>query len=474
MRGTGGVLGAVANWRWRFAAEVTLAFVVGLLVTLMIARSAREAPATPRAIIWDDYIAAVAAHYALDHDVDAARRHLAAIQSESIPSAINAAASNPPGTGAAQEWNRRNIQELQAGLASAGGPPLVRATPAPAVTPSADTGSSLTGLLNVLAALGIIILFGLFVALATRLLRRQSGLRTERAEMDQAPGRAVRRTTLSRRSAATSSELRIEEQLTQRELETMAPPAQPPRGRHTADRAPAAPPRTGRWTRATTPDTPAEDEAVEELPMGGEAERAVGGSAPRRPLRAGAASRAIAGEPEPAAREIRGRSHGPAARDEGTAAGTRQLTLRCRYVYGDDDFDEVLPITDRGSGVLLGGCGVSSGLALPDTEGSESYVAFVIWVQDNTSREGIRSIGVVSRWAETERRAELDEWRRRAGFEETEVARVGRLRRYDDGELAIDVTLEEVVFGTQPGLPRQSFFEVLAVRFDVTLPALRV
>src|SRR5262249_21669250 len=67
--GTSGFFGRWASFRWRFAFEIGIAFLVGLLLTMNVARSLRDSAAPPRTFIWDDYIAAVAGLYVRERDV---------------------------------------------------------------------------------------------------------------------------------------------------------------------------------------------------------------------------------------------------------------------------------------------------------------------------------------------------------------------------------------------------------------------
>ena len=131
---------------------------------------------------------------------------------------------------------------------------------------------------------------------------------------------------------------------------------------------------------------------------------------------------------------------------------------------GDDPYDEIHPIVDRETGVLLGACGLSASKWL-EPAGSGKFYAFTAWLHDYVSDQELRSVGIVSRWALDQGRNLTEEWLQSGAVDDIVEAKNGGITRLETGSLAGNVTINESHYNN--GTPAQSHFSRLSIRFEI-------
>ncbi len=154
-----------------------------------------------------------------------------------------------------------------------------------------------------------------------------------------------------------------------------------------------------------------------------------------------------------------------AAPARAAAASSRsRVGFQSTYELGDDPYDEIHPIVDRETGVLLGACGLSASKWL-EPAGSGKFYAFTAWLHDYVSDQELRSVGIVSRWALDQGRNLTEEWLQSGAIDDIVEAKNGGITRLETGSLAGNVTINESHYNN--GTPAQSHFSRLSIRFEI-------
>jgi len=149
----------------------------------------------------------------------------------------------------------------------------------------------------------------------------------------------------------------------------------------------------------------------------------------------------------------------------GGVLGPRR-SFTSRYRLGDDPFDEVHPILDPSTGLLIGACGLSASLQGRSSEG-RGYYAFLVWVHDYQTPQSFKGIGLTTRWRIREKTEDIRAWVQSAMVDEVEAAETGLKTGLRTAHLDVEITLPEVEFlPDEEGLP-DGYFRTLAVKFDV-------
>ena len=141
-----------------------------------------------------------------------------------------------------------------------------------------------------------------------------------------------------------------------------------------------------------------------------------------------------------------------------------RVGFQSTYELGDDPYDEIHPIVDRETGVLLGACGLSASKWL-EPAGSGKFYAFTAWLHDYVADQELRSVGIVSRWALDQGRNLTEEWLQSGGVDDVIEAKNGGVTRLETGSLAGNVTINESHYNNST--PAQSHFSRLSIRFEI-------
>jgi hypothetical protein len=153
-------------------------------------------------------------------------------------------------------------------------------------------------------------------------------------------------------------------------------------------------------------------------------------------------------------------------RDHEAEANAKTLILDCYYGMGDDPYDQIHPIYSPPSQVPAGACGVSSAMQIP---GDDGCCAFTIWLHDYRSDDGVISVGVVSKWAETEISKDLQALARRERWQRVIVASDGLTINLESERLRAAVRLLGFDYLAERDFPRYAVFKELHVRFHTTI-----
>lgn len=146
------------------------------------------------------------------------------------------------------------------------------------------------------------------------------------------------------------------------------------------------------------------------------------------------------------------------------ASSHGRVGFQSTYELGDDPYDEIHPIVDRETGVLLGACGLSASKWL-EPAGSGKFYAFTAWVHDYVADQELRSVGIVSRWALDQGRNLTEEWLQSGAVDDVIEAKNGGVTRLETGSLAGNVTINESLYNNST--PAQSHFSRLSIRFEI-------
>lgn len=137
-----------------------------------------------------------------------------------------------------------------------------------------------------------------------------------------------------------------------------------------------------------------------------------------------------------------------------------------RYRLGDDPFDEVHPILDPNTGLLIGACGLSATLHGRSSEG-RGYYAFLVWVHDYLTPQSFKGIGLTTRWRLREKSEDVTAWVESSIVDQIEAAETGLQTVIRTAHLDVEVSLPEVEYlPDAEGLP-DGYFRTLVVKFDV-------
>lgn len=148
-----------------------------------------------------------------------------------------------------------------------------------------------------------------------------------------------------------------------------------------------------------------------------------------------------------------------------TAGKARRVAFESTYRLGDDPFDEIHPITDPATGALIGACGLSSALKIDGASGPR-YYAFTAWVQDYLSGEQLHAIGLVTRWAQAAKRAQIDDWVRTGQIDGVLPVQPGLTTDLTTDTIATTISVGNVEQGTET--TADDHFTALNVRFELT------
>ncbi len=146
------------------------------------------------------------------------------------------------------------------------------------------------------------------------------------------------------------------------------------------------------------------------------------------------------------------------------ASSHGRVGFQSTYELGDDPYDEIHPIVDRETGVLLGACGLSASKWL-EPAGSGKFYAFTAWLHDYVADQELRSVGIVSRWALDQGRNLTEEWLQSGAVDDVIEAKNGGVTRLETGSLAGNVTINESLYNSST--PAQSHFSRLSIRFEI-------
>ena len=139
-----------------------------------------------------------------------------------------------------------------------------------------------------------------------------------------------------------------------------------------------------------------------------------------------------------------------------------------RYRLGDDPFDEVHPILDPSTGLLIGACGLSAALQGKSAEG-RGYYAFLVWVHDYLTPQSFKGIGLTTRWRIREKGEGLTSWVQSSMVEDLAAAETGFKTSIRTRHLLVDISLPEVeCLPDEEGLP-DGYFRSLAIKFEVSM-----
>jgi hypothetical protein len=143
----------------------------------------------------------------------------------------------------------------------------------------------------------------------------------------------------------------------------------------------------------------------------------------------------------------------------------RLLTFQSCYSDGDEQFDEIYPITDPTTGTLVAACGLNAALKC-DPTGAGRYVAFTAWLQDYANGDELSAIGLVAPGASEAARPAIDDWVRSGQIDGVLSVQTGTTTEIQTGDHRATVTVLDVAFGDEPA-GASKYFDQLTVRFEI-------
>jgi hypothetical protein len=143
----------------------------------------------------------------------------------------------------------------------------------------------------------------------------------------------------------------------------------------------------------------------------------------------------------------------------------RLLTFQSSYSDGDEQFDEIYPITDPTTGTLVAACGLNAALKC-DPTGAGRYVAFTAWLQDYANGDELSAIGLVAPGASEAARPAIDDWVRSGQIDGVLSVQTGTTTEIQTGDHRATVTVLDVAFGDEPD-GTSKYFDQLTVRFEI-------
>jgi hypothetical protein len=146
-------------------------------------------------------------------------------------------------------------------------------------------------------------------------------------------------------------------------------------------------------------------------------------------------------------------------------SGRLLQSIQSSYVSGQDVYQEVFPLIEPRSGVLVGSCGLSPGFAL-DPNHPDDFHALVIWLHDYRSPQTVRNAAILSRGlCYGSRPAELEHWLRTQRIQGILPAEAGRSVTLEGVALRGRVTVLQV--DTYPPNNPSGGIATITVRFDI-------
>jgi hypothetical protein len=141
------------------------------------------------------------------------------------------------------------------------------------------------------------------------------------------------------------------------------------------------------------------------------------------------------------------------------------MVFDCHFRYDDDPYDEVHSIVDPLTKMTVGACGISSAGKLSGRHGG-TY-SFLVWLHDYGSGDEVCCMGIISKWAESNRALELRDWSRKERIRKTvNVVDAGRLVLETSG-LRANASVVAYDYIESSAVPRQGCFRTLNLRFHV-------
>ncbi|MCL4535029.1 MAG: hypothetical protein M1370_07725 [Bacteroidetes bacterium] len=146
--------------------------------------------------------------------------------------------------------------------------------------------------------------------------------------------------------------------------------------------------------------------------------------------------------------------------------GRLLLSFQSTYRAGQDPYQEVYPILEDQTAVLIGACGLSPGLA-SDPSRPERYHTMVVWLHDYRNPHVLRNTVLVSRGLYYDRPQDLEDWLNSQPIQAALPAEPGRSMTLEGAALRARVSVLEVE--TEPMSNPSGPIAWLVLRFDITL-----